>query len=148
MNDVPPENPIASDELEEFIVLLERFRHACGRPSLRELSRVSEQVRQYYGKRYPKLPTVLSLTALSDVLNRRRKRPPTWQWVALYVLSCQRFAAEAGIRPDPVDATLPIWHLRLQAVYRPDVRPPSDEEIVPDQAADPARTPRPRSGSS
>ncbi len=135
------------DELEEFIALLDRFRHACGLPSLRELSRVSEHVRESYGKRYPKLPTVLSLTALSDVLNRRRKRPPAWGWVALYVLSCQRFAAEAGIRPDPGDATLPIWSLRLQAVHRPEVAPPADEEIVPDPAADSARTSRSRSGS-
>jgi hypothetical protein len=148
MKNVPPENPPAPDELEEFIVLLERFRYACGLPSLRELSRVSEQVRKHYGKRYPKLPTVLSLTALSDVLGRRRKRPPAWGWVALYVLSCQRFAAEAGIRPDPEDATLPIWHQRLQAVHRPEVISPADEEIVPDQTTDATRTPRPRSGSS
>lgn len=129
MNDGSPENPAALDELEKFVALLNRFRIVCGRPSLRELSRVSEQVKAYYGQRYPQLPALLSLTALSDVLNRRRKNPPAWSWVALYVLSCQRFAAEAGLRHDPGDATLPIWNLRLQVVLQTDVRPPSHEEI-------------------
>jgi hypothetical protein len=148
MNEDLSERSTKSDDLEEFLVLLNRFRQACGPPSLRELSRVSEQVCKYYGARYPKLPTILSLSALSEVLSHRRKRPPTWQWVASFVLSCQRHAAEAGIRPDPEDTTLPIWHLRLRAVYQPeDIQPPPDEEIVPGQASDPARPPRPRSDS-
>lgn len=145
MSEVPPDNPTALDELEEFLALLDRFRHACGRPSLRELSRVSEQVREAYGRQYPKLPAVLSLTALSDVLNGRRKKPPPWGWVALYVLSCQRFAAESGLRPDPGDATLPSWNLRLMAVHQPDLVPPADEDIVPEQVSEKVRTP-PSSG--
>ncbi|HEU5158671.1 MAG TPA: hypothetical protein VFU43_16860 [Streptosporangiaceae bacterium] len=131
MNEGPAANENDPGELERFIVLLERLRDACGRPSLRELSRVSKNVRKHYGGRYPQLPAELSLTALSDVLGRRRKKPPTWNWVALYVLSCQRYAADSGVRPDPKDTTLPTWHLRLQAVHRADVRSPADEEIIP-----------------
>ena len=136
-NQNEPDEP---DELEKFIRLLDRLRDACGRPSLRELSRVSRTVKKLYGGRYPKLPE-LSLTALSDVLGCRRKNPPTWNWVASYVLSCQRYAAESGVRPDPKDATLPTWHLRLQALHRSDVKPPEDEQMIPGKGDGHLRTP-------
>jgi hypothetical protein len=142
MNEGSPQNANAHYELGKFIRLLDRLRDACGRPSLRELSRVSRKVKDLYGRRYPNLPAELSLTALSDVLGGRRKKPPTWNWVALYVLSCQRFAAESGLRPDPQDATLPTWNLRLQAVRRSDVISPADEQVIPEDAAGlPPRTP-------
>jgi hypothetical protein len=104
------------DELRKFVKSLDRFRLACGQPSLRELVRVSERV--VADERYKKLQVqALSLTALSDVLGHRRERPPRFRWVAVFVLSCQRFAAESGLRPDPGASSLPEWNDRLQAVY-------------------------------
>jgi hypothetical protein len=117
------DNPWNDAALDDFVRCLEEFRRACGGPALRELSRVSRQVVDAHGKRLRHLQE-LSPTALSDVLNRRRKKPPSWNWVASFVTSCQQYAAESGLFPHPGDGTpqewnrfLQEWNRRLQAVY-------------------------------
>ncbi|MCW2901152.1 MAG: Sel1 domain protein repeat-containing protein [Streptosporangiaceae bacterium] len=110
-----PDNQAA---LDEFVQCLAEFHRACGGPSLRELSRVSRQVVETYRMRYPNL-LELSLTALSDVLSRRRKKPPSWNWVASFVLSCQRYAEDSGLFPDVGDSTLQEWNRRLQTLSLP-----------------------------
>ncbi|MBC6457859.1 tetratricopeptide repeat protein [Actinomadura sp. HBU206391] len=132
--------------LDEFIKVLEEFRRACGGPGIRELARVSRQVVETSDKRYRHLQ-MLSPTALSDVLNRRRKKPPPWSWVASYVLSCQRYAAESGLIPhDPGGSTLPEWNRRLQAVYATGENPTANEEPDAAQAPDADQDADPRTG--
>jgi hypothetical protein len=99
--------------LEAFINELKRFYAVdCGRPSLRELAKKSE----WMMKRYPdRKLQALSPTAISEVLNHRRKSFPTSAWLASLILSCQRCAWELGVIPeDPGFATLPDWHRRLR----------------------------------
>src|SRR5262245_31552629 len=111
--------------LDEFINLLDKYRLDCGEPSLRELVPMSQRVVK--DPRYRHLPT-LSLTALSDVLNGRRARPPKFRWVAAFVLACQRFAEESGLRPDQSPSTLEEWNRRLLAVYGIEPNPAADAD--------------------
>ncbi|MFF5257663.1 hypothetical protein ACFY4C_01865 [Actinomadura viridis] len=71
--------------LDEFVQMLDRFKHACCVPSNRELVKLAPQViAKHKGLRL----CHLSAPALSDVLSRKRHRPPRWEWVATYVLTC------------------------------------------------------------
>lgn len=60
------------------------------------------------------------------VLGGHRKGPPPWQWVAAYVLACQRHGHnKAGLLPcDPGPTTLPTWNTRLRATDRPGSQAP------------------------
>ncbi|MFC5750855.1 hypothetical protein [Actinomadura rugatobispora] len=111
------ERPWSPEALQEFIRILEDFRRACGRPSLRKMERLSEQVAETQRRAGRDLPS-LSLATLSNVLNGRRSGPPDWRWVATFVLTCQRYAVKAGLIPaDPGESTLPQWNAMLQEVY-------------------------------
>ncbi|GAA3939653.1 hypothetical protein GCM10023085_21360 [Actinomadura viridis] len=73
------------DALDEFVRLLDRFKLACCVPSNRELVKLAPHV----GAKHKHLRLChLSAPALSDVLSRKRHRPPRWEWVATYVLTC------------------------------------------------------------
>ena len=107
---------LGSAELDEFIRDLIELREACGSPSLRDLAAASREVQARHAEDRTGLQA-LSTTAISDVLARRRKRPPTWRWVASYVLACQCYARRSGAWPvDPGVDTLPGWHRHYRSV--------------------------------
>ncbi|MFC5748370.1 hypothetical protein [Actinomadura rugatobispora] len=104
------------DELDEFVQDLIELREACGSPSLRDLASFSRKAQARHANELAGLQE-LSATAISDVLARRRKRPPAWSWVASYVLACQSYARGSGAWPeDPGLGSLPGWHRRYRAV--------------------------------
>ncbi|XRQ10295.1 tetratricopeptide repeat protein [Actinomadura welshii] len=122
--------------LDEFIGRLAQLREECGSPSLRDLETTSMQVTTRYKQELSKLQT-LSVTALSDHLGRRRKKPPAWGWVATYVLACQDYARTSGACPDdPGTASLHQWHERYRAARAgsPPGAPPL-QAPVPEPAA-------------
>ncbi|GAA2399016.1 hypothetical protein GCM10010191_02250 [Actinomadura vinacea] len=111
-----------SDEgarLDGFVQQLVELREACGSPSLRDIASISKALHARDGDEPPRVQE-LSATAISDVLARRRERPPAWHWVASYVLSCQAFARHSGARADdPAHESLPDWHRRYRAALPP-----------------------------
>ncbi|XVQ10529.1 hypothetical protein ACQP1W_49860 [Spirillospora sp. CA-255316] len=109
-------NPPDGTELDEFVQDLIELREACGSPSLRDLASFSRKVQARHANDLAGLQE-LSATAISDVLARRRKRPPAWSWVASYVLACQCYARGSGAWPvDPGLDSLPGWHERYRSV--------------------------------
>jgi hypothetical protein len=79
---------------DEFLVALREFQADCGGPSFRTLALISQTLKALY------LPPVdpvcelhgLSPATMSEVLSGKRLGPPSFDWVASFVLSCQRFA--------------------------------------------------------
>ncbi len=101
-----------------FIAHLRAFHAECGGPSCRKLQRISGDLRSLYPARGDAayLLIELSRTAISEILGGKRKGLPSFDWVASFVLSCQRFAVEQGIvARDPGTATLPEWARRRAA---------------------------------
>ncbi|HET9896539.1 MAG TPA: hypothetical protein VFQ44_16550 [Streptosporangiaceae bacterium] len=101
-----------------FIAHLRAFRHECGLPSCRKLERISKDLRSLYPAEGDAayLLIELSRTAISEILRGQRKGLPSFDWVASFVLSCQRFAVEQGIvARDPGTSTLPEWARRRAA---------------------------------
>lgn len=103
---------------DELIVTLAQLRAECAYPesleslSRRTVSRISEELRTHYQR--PDDPPCqlysLSLTAISEILAGRRRRLPTFDWVASYVLSCLRHAVEQRPgRRDQGPTILPNW---------------------------------------
>jgi hypothetical protein len=98
---------------DEFLVALREFRADCGVRSLRALTRVSETLRALYPA--PANPPCelhpLSLTAVSEILSGKRQGLPSFNWVASFVLSCQRYAVDDRPgRRDQGTTILPHWH--------------------------------------
>jgi hypothetical protein len=100
--------------LLDFVEKLKELRATCGGPSLRKIADTSGRLTALYGERYRDLP-VLSPSALSNALNGRRKGPLSWDWVAAFVLSCQRWGWEAGALREAADlgpGSLAVWRAR------------------------------------
>ncbi len=97
---------------QQFLVALSAFREDSGRPTYRTLVRISRGLRTNYS-----LPqdvhcslVEMSLSALSEILSGKRKRLPTFDWTASFVLSCQRSAVEKRIiKHDPGTTILVAW---------------------------------------
>jgi hypothetical protein len=101
---------------DAFIEALSALREECGRPPYKKLNDISKGLTQRdpaFPGGGPRLPE-LSKTALSEILTGKRRGLPSADWVASFVLSCQRYAAMVGISPDPGRATLPGWQARLR----------------------------------
>ncbi len=91
---------------------LRAYREDSGRPPLRQLVRISRHLRTHYSPPddFPCSLAEMSLTAVSEILAGKRKHPPTLDWTASFVLSCQRWAVEQEIiRYDPGTAILAAW---------------------------------------
>ncbi|MFB4318066.1 hypothetical protein [Actinomadura sp. 21ATH] len=90
---------------------------------------------------------VVTAAVLSDVMSRKRQGPPSWGWVATYVLTCLDFLDESGATLDfegPAD--LQGWYEHWKAMrHRLDRAPafpapamPPPGAVPPESAADPA----------
>jgi hypothetical protein len=99
--------------LDAFIARLNHFyRVECNAPKLRGVADASHRLRKEYRSR--DLQT-LSPTGISEVLNNRRKKFPSTEWLTSMILSCQRRASELGvISSDPGFDSLPEWHRLLR----------------------------------
>jgi hypothetical protein len=107
------------DRLDAFLAKLNQLRVSCGKPSLRQISAISERLGDLYGAR-GRPHDVLTTTALSDILGGRRQGPPPWEKVAAFVLSCQRYGYETrALDHDPGLGTLPGWLDSLTAIEAP-----------------------------
>lgn len=94
-----------------FRTRLRDYHLECGAPSYRSLVKASQRLLETYPEALQErtLPG-LSLSAISEVLNGRRTRLPSAEWVAAFVLACQRRAFETCVlTTDPGPATLPDW---------------------------------------
>lgn len=94
-----------------FRTRLRTYHLECGAPSYRSLVKASQRLPETYPEALQErtLPG-LSLSAISEVLNGRRTRLPSAEWVAAFVLACQRRAFETCVlTTDPGPATLPDW---------------------------------------
>lgn len=101
-----------------FIAHLGAFHQECGKPSCRKLQGISKELRSLYPAQGDAayLLIELSRTAISEILSGKRKGLPSFDWVASFVLSCQRHAVEQGIvARDPGTSTLPEWARRRAA---------------------------------
>lgn len=141
--------------LLDFVEKLKELRATCGGPSLRKIAHMSGRLTALYGERYRDLPQ-LSPSALSNALNGRRKGPLSWEWVAAFVLSCQRWGWEAGELRDTADlgpGSLAVWRARwldtttdettaVEPAPEPNSGPPAAaDDPVGDQIAEPADDP-------
>ncbi len=109
-----------------IIALLHAFRLKCGGSSFDAIVSTSERLGELYPAQgeVPVKLEVLSKTAVSEILGGKRKGPPRFDWIASFVLSCQRLASEKGvISRDPGIAILPEWARKL-AVLSADRRTP------------------------
>jgi hypothetical protein len=103
--------------LEDLVNDLQRLRADSGRPSLRKLAKESSKLtRELQKERGWDLPD-LSVTTLSNVLKRRRVNPPSWVWVATFVLTCQRIAAQAPESSVPPTEDLQWWRIRWNSLH-------------------------------
>lgn len=103
---------------DAFIASLRAFRQDCGAPSYRRLARISQDLRTLYPApgEVPCELAEMSLTAISETLAGKRKGLPALDWVASFVLSCQRWAfQERLIGHDPGTRVLPAWARLHQA---------------------------------
>lgn len=97
---------------DEFLVALREFQADCGRPSFRTLARISQTLKALY---QPSADPVcdlhgLSPATMSEVLSGKRLGPPSFDWVASFVLSCQRFAVrDRPARRDQGTTILAHW---------------------------------------
>ncbi len=113
---------IESDQIgtpkEELNVALTQLRADCAYPaplytlSFRTVTRISETLKTHY-QRPDDLPWkihALSLGGISEVLGGKRQRLSKFDWVAIYVLACQRHAVEERPgRRDQGTTILPHW---------------------------------------
>ena len=101
---------------EDFLEQLNDFYATCGSPHYKDIAEISNRLDDLYpleGDRKRDLPT-LSPSGISEVLAGRRKNLPSAEWLAAFVLSCQRRAWELGaFGEDPGVATLPGWQRTL-----------------------------------
>lgn len=99
---------------------LQQVRAAAGMPSMRRIVRESAKAADDPRYKDPKKEKLepLTLTTLRSVLNGKRKSPPGWPWLMVYVLTCQRIMGKTpGYPEDPGSRTLPLWRRRLDAVH-------------------------------
>jgi hypothetical protein len=103
---------------DAFIADLNAFREDCGNPPSNKLAKLSRSLPRLYADAHGAerdLPC-LSSTAICEILAGKRRRLPSADWVASFVLCCQRWAADIGARPDdPGTRSLPAWQARLRA---------------------------------
>jgi hypothetical protein len=97
---------------DEFLVALREFQADCGGPSFRTLARISDTLKALYQP--PVDPECelhgLSPATMSEVLSGKRQGPPSFDWVASFVLSCQRFAVRDRLaRRDQGTTILAHW---------------------------------------
>lgn len=113
---------------EELNVALTQLRADCAYPdsleslSLRTVVRTSGDLRTHYQRSDdpPCRLYALSLAAISEILAGKRRGLPTFDWVANYVLSCQRHAVRQRLgRRDQGTTVLPYW-LNIYALHAAD----------------------------
>lgn len=103
---------------DELLVALRQLRADCvdrarpDQPSGRTLARVSADLAVLYRSREDLSCRIfaLSSTAISEVFSGKRQGLQSFDWVASYVLSCQRFAVQnRPARRDQGATILPHW---------------------------------------
>jgi hypothetical protein len=127
--------------LLDFVEKLRELRATCGGPSLRKIAHTSGRLTALYGERYRDLP-VLSPSALSNALNGRRKGPLSWEWVAAFVLSCQRWGWEAGALREDADlgpGSLAVWRARWLGTTEDEAAEPGPAPSTDQTSDGPAR---------
>jgi hypothetical protein len=102
---------------DTFISELRTFYEECGSPTHKQLANLSKDLPNLYplpsGER--RLP-YLSKATISEILAGKRRGLPASEWVASFVLACQRCAVNVGILDDdPGPSSLPGWQDRLRA---------------------------------
>jgi tetratricopeptide (TPR) repeat protein len=114
---------------------LRNFWDACGPPTLRPITKISNQLDELYGEQYRNLPALPRQT-LSDLINRKREGFPAAGLLSSFILSCQRYAFENGvIDHDPGPASLPGWHERLQSFTKRGADAPATPADINDDGA-------------
>ncbi len=101
---------------DAFIALLKVCHEESGRPSYAVLAATSQELPRLYppalGAKCHFLP--LPVSTISEVLGGKRKGLPPLDWVASFVLCCQRHAYERHLLSrDPGTSSLPWWARQL-----------------------------------
>jgi hypothetical protein len=107
----------ANPGMDALVSRLGNLHNDCLRPPYRTLANISERLRKLYPDYRGEL-TTLSPTAISEVLNGKRKRPLQPGWLASFVLSCQHYVWRSGaMDDDPGAASLPEWFAALRDAH-------------------------------
>ncbi|GLY79603.1 hypothetical protein Airi01_078700 [Actinoallomurus iriomotensis] len=133
--------PAGQYTLDHLIQDMQELRRASGQPSMRTVVRDSARVADAYSRQGYKDAAQLSLTALADTLAGRRKNPPRWSWLIVYVQTCREIARRSpGLHDGMSDEeAVALWRKRHDAVHAAEDPPPK---------ASPRWSPRPPNGSA
>lgn len=95
------------------------LQRAAGRPSIRTLAHESARVASACRKKGFRDARQLTPTTIYDTLNGKRKGPPRWAWLSVYVLTCREIARRSpGLHDEMSDEeALAEWRGRLDAVH-------------------------------
>lgn len=107
---------------DAFIAELQAFHGKCGAPSYHWLAAISLDLPRLYPapEGAERHLVTLSVSAISEILAGKRQRLPTFDWVASFVLGCQRWAVGVGVAAhDPGTSSLPEWASRRAAHAEP-----------------------------
>lgn len=128
---------------DELLVALRQLRADCAdhahpdQPSGRTLERVSAELMELYrsGENPSCRLLALSPATISEILSGKRQGLPSFDWVASFVLACQRFAVQARPgRRDQGMAILPHWTSIYAAHLRNDPADyPAEYQLPPHQ---------------
>ncbi|WP_433332057.1 hypothetical protein [Spirillospora sp. CA-294931] len=133
---------------DKFAAELKQFHRRCGKPRYRAIVKMLAVLQ----KEQPELKMVENVTfsksGISEVLNARRNGLPSSDWVASFVLCCQRLAVITGnMESDPGRDGLWSWQEALREAedqaerMKQPIREPRAPEPVTDDTSAPAEPP-------
>ena len=81
-----------SYDLQNLIQDMWELQRAAGRPSMRTIAHESVRVAAACHTKGFRDASQLTPTTIYDTLNGKRKGPPRWAWLSVYVLTCREIA--------------------------------------------------------
>ncbi|WP_328709466.1 hypothetical protein [Microbispora hainanensis] len=125
-----------------FLAQLNTLHEQAGSPTMSELEKLSGGTGNNGHQ-----PRLLTRSTTHDILRGKRKKVPSWPWVASFVTACHAAAEQTGL-PTETMGTLTDWHARWRAARGDQPAVALDSEASEEPLAEPSRDPMPPVPSS